>query len=130
LFARTLPALFTRISSFPHSLIGASIMAEYGSANDPEQFKAIISYSPSQKVKAGTCYPAMIMMSADSDDRVDPMHARKFTAAIQYATNKRPVLFRLETNAGRGGGDMVKKQVAATVDEFSFLMQQLGMRSK
>ncbi len=110
---------------------GKTWISEYGSADDPEQFKAIIGYSPYQKVIKGTAYPAMIMMSADSDDRVDPMHARKFTAAIQHATaSEHPVLFRLETNAGHGGGDMVKKQVEATIDEFSFLMQQLGMKPK
>ena len=110
---------------------GKTWISEYGSADDPEQFKAILAYSPYQKVKKGTAYPSMIMMSADSDDRVDPMHARKFTAAIQNATkSKNPVLFRLETNAGHGGGDMVKKRVEATVDEFSFLMQQLGMKPR
>ena len=56
------------------------------------------------------------------------MHARKFTAAMQHAsTSKHPVLFRLETNAGHGGGDMVKKQVEAAADVYSFLMNELGM---
>ena len=110
---------------------GKTWISEYGSAEDPEQFRAIVAYSPYQKVKKGTNYPSMIMMSADSDDRVDPMHARKFTAAIQYATtSNNPVIFRLETQAGHGGGDMIKKQVEATVDEFSFLMQQLKMKPK
>ena len=71
----------------------------------------------------------MIMMSADSDDRVDPMHARKFTAAVQHASSSgHPVLFRLETKSGHAGGDMIKKRVERTTDEFQFLMEQLGMK--
>ncbi len=107
---------------------GKTWISEYGSADDPEQFKVLYAYSPYHHVQQSTAYPAMIMMSADSDDRVDPMHARKFTAAIQHATtSKHPVLFRLETNAGHGGGDMVKKQVEAAADVYSFLMNELGM---
>jgi prolyl oligopeptidase len=68
------------------------------------------------------------MLSADSDDRVDPMHARKFTAAIQWATaGERPVLLRIERQAGHGGADMVRQQVEETADTFAFLMRELGM---
>jgi prolyl oligopeptidase len=68
------------------------------------------------------------MMAADSDDRVDPMHARKFTAALQWATggSGRPALFRIEENAGHGGGDMVKKRVASSTDIVAFLLDQLN----
>jgi prolyl oligopeptidase len=72
-------------------------------------------------------YPPLLMMAADSDDRVDPMHARKFTAAVQWATqgSARPALFRVEENAGHGGGDMVKKRVASSADIVAFLLDQL-----
>lgn len=107
---------------------GKTWISEYGSSDDAEQFKAIYAYSPYHHVKPGTAYPALLMMSADSDDRVDPMHARKFTAAIQHAARGgRPVLLRVETQAGHGGGDMIKKRVDASADEYAFLMRELGM---
>jgi prolyl oligopeptidase len=81
-------------------------------------------------VKQGTRYPALLMMAADSDDRVDPMHARKFAALVQWATPAldRPALFRVEDKAGHGGGDMVKKRVASSADITAFLLDQLGGR--
>lgn len=103
-------------------------ISEDGSADDPQQFQFLFAYSPYHHVKEGTRYPALLMMTADSDDRVDPMHARKFTAAIQHASaSTNPVLLRVETQAGHGGGDMIKKRIESTVDEFSFLFHQLGM---
>jgi len=108
---------------------GKTWISEYGSADDPAQFAAIFAYSPYHHVMENTKYPALIMMAADSDDRVDPMHARKFVAAVQASSGStHPVLLRVETNAGHGGGDMVKKRVESAVDEFSFLFHQLGMR--
>jgi prolyl oligopeptidase len=88
-----------------------------------------LAYSPYHRVQPSTAYPALLVLSADSDDRVDPMHARKFVAAVQHAsTSGRPALLRIETKAGHGGGDMVKKKVAAGVDEFAFLLHELGVR--
>jgi prolyl oligopeptidase len=107
---------------------GKTWISEYGSAKDPKQFKVLHGYSPYHRVRRGTAYPAMIMFTADSDDRVDPMHARKFTAAIRWASKSpHPILLRLETKAGHGGGDMVKKRVARTTDEFAFLLKELGI---
>jgi prolyl oligopeptidase len=105
---------------------GKTWISEYGSAEDPEQFKALLAYSPYHRVKAGVRYPSVLMLSADSDDRVDPMHARKFTAALQAASKGGPVLLRLEKNAGHGGADMVKSQVEKATDTFSFLWKELG----
>ncbi len=108
---------------------GRTWIPEYGSAEDPEQFKAILAYSPYHNLKKGVKYPAFIMFSADSDDRVDPMHARKFTAALRYATvGAHPVLFRVETMAGHGGADMAKKRVERHADEMAFLFNELGMK--
>mgnify|MGYP000915256058 CR=1 FL=1 len=108
---------------------GKTWISEYGSADDPAQFEAILAYSPYHHVKPDVKYPSLLMMAADSDDRVDPMHARKFVAAVLHASGStNPVLLRVETNAGHGGGDMVKKRVESAVDEFSFLFHQLGMR--
>ncbi len=107
---------------------GKTWIAEYGSAEEAEQFATLYAYSPYHHVKQGAAYPALLMMAADSDDRVDPMHARKFTAAVQWAHQdpKRPALFRVEDKAGHGGGDMVKKRVASATDIVAFLLDQLG----
>jgi prolyl oligopeptidase len=79
-------------------------------------------------VKDGTRYPALLMESADSDDRVDPMHARKFVAAIQAANaSDRPAILRIERNAGHGGAGLRKKYVEETVDEFTFLWKALDV---
>ena len=110
---------------------GKTWTSEYGSAEDPRQFRALLAYSPYHHVKPNTPYPALLLMSADSDDRVDPMHARKFAAAIQYATSsEHPVLFRVERHAGHGGGDLIKKQVDASVDEYAFLLHELGIKPR
>jgi prolyl oligopeptidase len=107
---------------------GKTWISEYGSADDPSQFKALHAYSPYHHVKEGTAYPALLVLSADSDDRVDPMHARKFAAAVQWANRSdKPVLLRIETNAGHGGGDMVKKDVERVADTYAFLAWQLGI---
>jgi prolyl oligopeptidase len=111
---------------------GKTWVPEYGSAEDAKQFKWLYAYSPYQKVKAGTKYPALLMMSADSDDRVDPMHARKMTAALQWAQggapkDNRPILMRIEKHAGHGGADLVKQAVEQSADSTAFVMYELGI---
>ena len=110
---------------------GRTWIPEYGSADDAAQFPYLAAYSPYHKVAAGTRYPALLMMGSDHDDRVDPMHARKFAAAVAAATtdlpDAAPVLFRLERNAGHGGADLVKQTVAANADQFAFLAKTLGV---
>ena len=82
---------------------GKTWIGEYGSAEDPEQFKYLYAYSPYHHVKKGTKFPALLMLTADSDDRVDPNHARKFTAAVRWANGgNNNVLLRVETKAGHG----------------------------
>lgn len=107
---------------------GRTWIDEYGSAEDKAQFETLLAYSPYHHVKEGAKYPAMLMLSADSDDRVDPMHARKFTAAIQAASKDRAALLRIETNAGHGGADLIKQQIAQSVDTFSFVLHELGVK--
>jgi prolyl oligopeptidase len=109
---------------------GKTWISEYGSAEDPEQFRTLRKYSPYHHVEAGKPYPALLMLSADSDDRVDPMHARKFVAAMQAAAPPaHPVLLRVEENAGHGGGDMMAKAVDEAVDVYAFLFERLGAGS-
>jgi prolyl oligopeptidase len=107
---------------------GKTWVPEYGSAEDPQQFATLYAYSPYRvAIDAGPrAYPAILFDSADHDDRVDPLHARKLAAAIQHLqTADAPVLLRIERNSGHGGADMVKSQVDRVVDQFAFLLHEL-----
>jgi prolyl oligopeptidase len=106
---------------------GKTWISEYGSADDVEVFKAIQAYSPYQHVVPGTKYPATLVLSADADDRVDPLHARKFAAALQAATAGGPVWLRIERHSGHGGADLIKATVEKTADEYAFALQQMGL---
>jgi prolyl oligopeptidase len=80
-------------------------------------------------VRAGTKYPAVLIESADSDDRVDPMHARKLAAALQAASaSGRPILLRVERNASHGGSARVDRDLDASADAIAFLMDAVGLR--
>ena len=104
---------------------GKTWIEEYGTADDPADFDALYAYSPYQHVVAGTKYPSVLLLSADSDDRVDPMHARKFAAELQADSTGGPVLLRVEKNAGHGGADMIKSLVAQIADELAFALDQI-----
>jgi prolyl oligopeptidase len=109
-------------------LIAKLWIPEYGSADDPEQFKWLYAYSPYHRVKPGTAYPAVLLDTAESDTRVDALHARKMTALLQAATSSdRPILLRLETKAGHGAGKPRSKMVEELTDVYSFLFWQLGV---
>ncbi len=110
-------------------LVAKYWVPEYGSSDDPEQFKYIYAYSPYHHVQPGTKYPSVLLISGDSDTRVAPLHARKMTARLQAATvgSDHPVLLHYEATAGHSGGTPVSKQVENTTDELDFLLWQLGM---
>jgi prolyl oligopeptidase len=106
---------------------------EYGTADNPEQFKWLYAYSPYHHVKAGEEYPATLFMTADTDTRVDPMHAKKMAAEMQSeakngSSRTRPILLRIETKAGHGAGKPVTKQIEEYTDIYSFLFWQLGVK--
>jgi len=102
-------------------------VSEYGSSENPEQFKYLHAYSPYHHVKPGAKYPAVMFVTGDSDTRVDPLHARKMAARLQAATGSgRPVLLLYDTKSGHSGGRPVSKQIEETTDELSFLFAQLG----
>ena len=106
---------------------------EYGSAENPDQFKWLYAYSPYHHVKPGMEYPAILFMTADFDTRVDPMHAKKMAALMQSEAKNgqskaRPILLRIESKAGHGAGKPVTKQIEEFTDMYSFLFWQLGMR--
>ena len=110
---------------------GQTWIAEYGNVSNRVHFDALRAYSPYHHLGPNTSYPALLMMSADSDDRVDPMHARKFIAAMRHANaGSHPILLRVENNAGHGGGDLVKKRVDSLTDEYAFLLHQTRPRSE
>ena len=105
---------------------------EYGSSEDPQQFKWLYAYSPYHHVQQGQEYPAILFMTADTDTRVDPMHAKKMTALMQAeakngASKEHPILLRIEPKAGHGAGKPVSKQVEEYTDIYSFLFWQLNM---
>jgi prolyl oligopeptidase len=101
---------------------------EYGSAENREQFKWLYAYSPYHHVEVGVEYPAVLFTTADSDSRVDPMHARKMTALMQSVGSKRPILLRVESKAGHGPGTPVGKQIEEYTDVYGFLWWQLGVK--
>jgi prolyl oligopeptidase len=106
---------------------------EYGTSENAEQFKWLFAYSPYHHVKAGTEYPAILFMTADTDTRVDPMHAKKMAALMQAeakngASHTRPILLRIESKAGHGAGKPVTKQIEEFTDVYSFLFWQLGVK--
>jgi prolyl oligopeptidase len=106
---------------------------EYGSAEDSKQFDWLYAYSPYHHVKPGTQYPAILFMTADTDTRVDPMHAKKMAALMQAEaangqSRERPILLRIETKAGHGAGKPITKQIEEGTDIYSFLFWQLGMQ--
>jgi prolyl oligopeptidase len=109
---------------------GKTWISEYGSASaSAAELKTLLAYSPYHHVVPKTRYPAVLMLSADSDDRVDPMHARKMVAELQAAqASELPILLRIEKHAGHGGADMIKQAVEQGADMFAFLMHELGMR--
>jgi prolyl oligopeptidase len=106
---------------------------EYGSADDAKQFDWLYAYSPYHHVKPGTEYPAILFMTADTDTRVDPMHAKKMAALMQAEaangrSRERPILLRIETKAGHGAGKPITKQIEEGTDIYSFLFWQVGVK--
>ena len=108
-------------------LVARFWIPEYGSADDVEQFKYIYAYSPYQRVKKGGKYPAVLFETGDSDTRVAPLHARKMTALMQWASaSGYPILLHYDTTEGHSEGRPVGKQIEDDSDELSFLFWQLS----
>jgi prolyl oligopeptidase len=106
---------------------------EYGSSDATTQFNWLYAYSPYHHVKAGTEYPAILFTTADTDTRVDPMHAKKMAALMQAEaangqSRERPILLRIEPKAGHGAGKPLTKQIEELTDVYSFLFWQLGVK--
>jgi prolyl oligopeptidase len=108
---------------------GAGWEGDYGSPDDPADFKALYAYSPVHNVHAGTRYPATLVITGDHDTRVMPMHSFKFTAALQAAqAGPAPILLEVERDSGHGGAETVTHAVALNADIYSFLVRNLNMK--
>ncbi len=129
LFGATLPAVGVMdMLRFQKFTIGWAWVTEYGSSDSATQFPYLYRYSPLQNIRPGTRYPPTLITTADHDDRVVPGHSFKYAATLQAAQgDSAPVLIRVETRAGHGGGMPVSKQIELVTDEWAFLVRNLGM---
>jgi prolyl oligopeptidase len=107
--------------------LGETWNDEYGRADDPTELGWLVAYSPYHHVVKGTAYPAVLFTVFDSDTRVDPLHARKMCAALQWATaSDRPVLLRRERQTGHGARS-VRRTVELQADVLTFLAAEVGL---
>jgi prolyl oligopeptidase len=112
---------------YERSGMGASWRAEYGSASDPEQTAGLLEFSPYHRVRDGVDYPAVLFTVFDGDTRVDPMHARKMCAALQWATSgTRPVVLREESGVGHGAR-AASRGIALAADLLAFVAAHTGL---
>lgn len=113
---------------FDKFTIGWAWTSDYGSPDDPEEFKALLAYSPYHNTKPDVTYPPTLITAADHDDRVFPAHSFKFAAALQAAqAGSAPVLMRIDTKAGHGAGKPTTKIIEEQSDYLAFFVQALGM---
>jgi prolyl oligopeptidase len=131
LFAAALPAVGVMdMLRFHKFTIGWAWVSDYGSAEDPEQFKVLHRYSPLHNIKPGTSYPATLITTGDHDDRVVPGHSFKFAAALQAAQGgDAPVLIRIQTKAGHGFGKPTSILIEEQADIWAFLVESLGIEA-
>ena len=114
---------------FQNFLVGKWWTAEYGSADNADQFPYLLKYSPYQNVKPGTKFPAIMFNTGDSDTRVDPLHARKMTALMQAASGgDRPILLHYSLEGGHSAGVSLTQLVADQADELAFLWNETSGR--
>jgi len=107
---------------------GAFNVTEFGSVEDPQQFKVLFAYSPYHHVADGRAYPPVLFLTGANDPRVDPMHSRKMAARLQAATGgKTPVLLRTSASSGHGIGSSLDEKIGETLDVYAFLFDKLGV---
>lgn len=130
LFGACLPAVGVMdMLRFHKFTAGRFWVDDYGSADNAEEFPALLGYSPYHTLKSGTRYPATLVTTADTDDRVVPGHSFKFAARLQEChVGESPVLIRVETRAGHGAGKPTAKLIEETADLWAFLVKNLGMK--
>jgi prolyl oligopeptidase len=108
--------------------IGWNWIADYGSSDNADEFKALYAYSPLHNIKAGAKYPATLITTADHDDRVVPAHSFKYAATLQEKASKdTPILIRIETKSGHGASSLTKS-LETSGDIYAFIMHNMGLK--
>ena len=132
LYAVCLPAVGVMDMLRYHKFtIGWGWAVEYGSSDSEEYFPYLYAYSPLHNIKEGVKYPATLITTGDHDDRVVPAHSFKFAAQMQHAqAGDKPILIRIESNAGHGAGKPTSKRLDEAADEFAFLFWNTGTEYK
>ncbi|HEY0394764.1 MAG TPA: prolyl oligopeptidase family serine peptidase [Candidatus Elarobacter sp.] len=127
LFGAALPSVgVLDMLRFQRFTIGWAWTSDYGSAEDPDDARELLRYSPYHNVRPATCYPATLVTTGDHDDRVFPAHSFKFAAALQHAQScDKPILLRVETKAGHGAGKPTTKLIDEVADRYAFLVKVL-----
>ena len=129
LFGACLPAVGVMdMLRFHKFTAGRYWVDDYGSADNADEFQALLAYSPYHNLEPGTRYPPTLVTTADTDDRVVPGHSFKFAAQLQHChAGEAPVLIRIETRAGQGAGKPTAKVIEELADKWAFLVKNLGM---
>jgi prolyl oligopeptidase len=129
LFGAALPSVGVMdMLRFNQFTAGRFWVDDYGDPADPEMFDVLRAYSPLHNIESGAAYPAILVTTADTDDRVVPGHSFKYTAALQAAdTGPMPKLIRIETRAGHGAGTPISKIIEETADEWAFIAKHTGL---
>ncbi|MGI8678503.1 MAG: prolyl oligopeptidase family serine peptidase [Jatrophihabitans sp.] len=114
---------------FHRYTVGGPWVSEYGDPDDPDDFQTLLGYAPLERVRAGTGYPAVLVLTGDHDDRVPPgAHAYKLAAALQAAqAAEAPILLRVERNGGHGPGTGATTEIRQRADVLAFLARALNM---
>jgi prolyl oligopeptidase len=130
LFGAAMPAVGVMdMLRFNKFTIGSAWEGDYGSPQNPEQFRALYAYSPLHNIRPGVHYPPTLITTSDHDDRVVPGHSFKYAATLQAAQGgPAPILIRIETRAGHGAGKPTTKRIDEAADRFAFLSHQLHMQ--
>ena len=114
---------------FQKFTIGWAWVSDYGSSDNPEQFKFLYAYSPIHNIKEGVEYPAIMATTADHDDRVFPAHSFKYIAALQEKyKGKNPILIRIETKVGHGAGTSTSKYIDLFADMYAFMFYNMNLK--
>jgi prolyl oligopeptidase len=129
LFAAALPAVGVMdMLRYHRFTIGWAWASDYGTSDDEAEFKALFAYSPLHNIAGGKTYPAVLVTTADHDDRVVPAHSFKYIATLQAAdTGPAPKLIRIETQAGHGAGKPTSKIIDERADMLAFIAQATGL---
>jgi prolyl oligopeptidase len=129
LFAAAIPGVGVMdMLRFQNFTAGRFWVDDYGSSDDPEEFAALYAYSPYHNIREGAEYPAVLVTTADTDDRVVPGHSFKYAARLKEAQGgSAPILIRIETRAGHGAGTPTEMLIDEAADQWAFLVKSLGM---